>query len=1248
MKFIQLQYIRFVNEKWPANLADSSYHLLHIETQNACILTYKAPEKVIFEISEVSPSNEAANMTKGRLVRSFPDVAVAIALPTFQEEGFVSAVAHTLTKMSDRETNIFPQRGGSTSDNDQNSQDTTSCTLVTDVLGAFMLSQGSPELVGEIIKHTRNEVISSGKSRAAPWRRAPIWDLMKICLQTILCRESETGLQTYKGFMVFFMAMLLDKANDAHLTSDILEAMKAKVAKRLAKMGKTFSAPFLHKVRQPMQKAKERIQQRFEKVQLHCKQQDAIPSLCDLRWDGAGDFIFKDLREFLPVYNCPSLSRNHNQDLPDLPKSGIWKLHDSVLPDLATVEGDESLIVSSLCTFERWIASNLDTWLVKNLTCASTSSKLSELAETYFKRAQPAYKGYPEGMSKMYLTFLEIVIACDKAVCRKHLLLTSYPIPIPVGVCSNLLVGSGTTLERLNKIESYLHARSLKKELSDRDILHNFGGEKSFGVRFYRQNSTMQKRLRRIRKDAKVLDDSKLKEFHDIQGKRDIIIQQAREFSHEEQPTLTGQLLHDETRCMHCRLKKQADTQFSIQPWHRPIPEDKAESQAIAFELNLPPGFGEWRDIMAFAVDEVFGLRAQAPEQAHRPRLLEEFEGLKTYFHNTRSHPRITLACESFCMPSTSEDIVVTERIGESDVCLDHGIRWGIFDQKRKMFTSALSSTDRVAKLCTFRLPSRSQDHQDLLLRPQSAPDGVGPNEVVARQAMCPPHFTPSEYQALLTSPLGHRIQWRNILLELSSDKIDLQKTETALVLSQIALQAGPAPASVTQQDTVHHSSADLDADVLFSDQLENPDDSNDSDDSDSEESESEPDLDATDSVYVAPATVGSTVATRPAHEDLESPEFIQRLVDSLGIKMEQVAENWEACRTIALATVLATRMKSASNNAMSCVDDLLDLCRDLLHRQLEKAFTDYERIRREQSSKDTRHGGSTEEGQNASCDDKLKVQCNKEMSVKRLEISLACLNTFSLDDSALREALQDPAKIQIFIECAMAVHESTSALEELDDFQKLLLWRWRQLIPNAAFILAEHELSQQQSGLTTAIQSSWPAFENVTPWTFEGSRWLTTMAVVEKSEEPRDVKFDVLTAEVYFDGLPASSVPSEYLSRPHFDNLFRGMDLSILPTRLGRNARLPFLLKCQPRGHEVHLGLSQGQLKHLLVLAKKNGVEYALVPSRLVHGILPQSVVASFVCWYNRSSNRVEFRSNEDPWNYESVAWELLQVQSG
>lgn len=1167
-----------------ANFADSSYHLLHIDAQNACLLTYKVPEKIIFEISEVSPSNEAANLTKGRLIRSFPDVAVAIPLQTFQEEGFVATVANTLFKMANRESNIFPQRGGSTS-NDQSSQDTTACTLVTDVFGAFLLSLGQPACIREIVKHTRNEVISSGRSRPLPWRRTPIWDLMKICLQTIMCRETETGLQTYKRFMLFFMTQLLEKANLDNLENDILVVMRAKIAKRLVKMGKTFSAPWLHQVRLTMEKTSNIILQRVEKIQLHCEQRSAVPSLSNLKWDGAGTFVFEELEEFLPVYTSPPPTRepdNHHSRLPGL---GLWQLHDLLLPNLTNAEGDESLLVSNLATFERWIASNLDAWISNNFRHVSTPAKLSELAEEYFKRAQPAYQGYPEGISKMYLTVLEIAIACDKAVCQAYPMLTEYPIPIPSDICSNLLIGSGSGLQRLNTIEAYLEKRSLQKEIHQRDILFKFGEKESFAVRFYQQSSLLKTRLTEIRKRAKALEDSKLKEFHDIQTKRGDLIQMSRGLSHEEQQTLGGQLVHDETKCRHCCLKRRADTLFSIRPWQRLLPESETDQWALVFELNVPSGFGEWRDIMAFVIDEVLGLRTQASEKANRPRGVEEFNGLTEYAHNPRTIQRVTLACESSQIASTTADITVTERTRESDVCLNHGIRWGVFDKKKQLFTSVLASTDKVAKLCTFKLPARSQDHQDLLLRSQIAPNGVSPNEVIARQSICPEHFTPSEYQALLTCSLGHRIQWRNVVLELASDKIDLQKTETALILSQIALQAGPAPTSTT---------------------------------------------------------------IRPAHEDLEVAEFVQHLVDNLGIKMEQVSENWQACRVIALITVLATRIKSASGNTMLCVDDLLDACRDLLHRQLVKAFSDYGRIGVVETGDDKNSSDLTRDSQDSINTDELKSKFNKEMNIKRLEISLACLNTFSLDDNALRDALQDPAKIQIFLECAMAVHDSESSLEWLDEFQKLLLWRWRQLVPNAAFILAEHELSQQQSGLTAAIRSSWPSFQNVIPWTFKGSRWLATTAVVREKEEPREVHFDILTAELYFDGLPASSVPAEYLSRPNFSNLFHNMDLSVLPTNADHGVRLPLCLKSEPNGHKVHLGLSRGQLKHLLVLAEKDDVQYALVPSALISGILPDSVQASYICWYNLKSCRVEFRSHKDPWNCASILWSLVQVSNG
>ena len=52
--------------------------------------------------------------------------------------------------------------------------------------------------------------------------------------------------------------------------------------------------------------------------------------------------------------------------------------------------------------------------------------------------------------------------------------------------------------------------------------------------------------------------------------------------------------------------------------------------------------------------------------------------------------------------------------------------------------------------------------------------------------------MTLDEYKSLATLPLGVKIQWQNILLELSAPLVDFKKVETAMFFLQIISQAGP------------------------------------------------------------------------------------------------------------------------------------------------------------------------------------------------------------------------------------------------------------------------------------------------------------------------------------------------------------------------------------------------------------------------------------------------------------------------
>jgi len=73
------------------------------------------------------------------------------------------------------------------------------------------------------------------------------------------------------------------------------------------------------------------------------------------------------------------------------------------------------------------------------------------------------------------------------------------------------------------------------------------------------------------------------------------------------------------------------------------------------------------------------------------------------------------------------------------------------------------------------------------------APNGLTPNHAIALQSECPEHMSIEEYRGLVSIPVGFRIQWQNILLQLNAPTINLKTLESTFVFLQTIFQAGPA-----------------------------------------------------------------------------------------------------------------------------------------------------------------------------------------------------------------------------------------------------------------------------------------------------------------------------------------------------------------------------------------------------------------------------------------------------------------------
>jgi hypothetical protein len=90
-------------------------------------------------------------------------------------------------------------------------RDTTHPGMVTDFIMNVITAWGEPTDVKRITKYTREEVLWFDTLN--PWRRSPLWLLVRVTLQLLFVRKTHDSLHEdslYKAFMVFVLSQLLD------------------------------------------------------------------------------------------------------------------------------------------------------------------------------------------------------------------------------------------------------------------------------------------------------------------------------------------------------------------------------------------------------------------------------------------------------------------------------------------------------------------------------------------------------------------------------------------------------------------------------------------------------------------------------------------------------------------------------------------------------------------------------------------------------------------------------------------------------------------------------------------------------------------------------------------------------------------------------------------------------------------------------------------------------------------------------
>jgi hypothetical protein len=464
-----------------------------------------------------------------------------------------------------------------------------------------------------------------------------------------------------------------------------------------------------------------------------------------------------------------------------------------------------------LAAFETWVQKHLASWLATNLAEEGACEKLRNSIRTYHSIASTVYTGVPASLSIMYMTILELWVACDKSACHIYSLLRKYGPEVQLSELQCLVLPLRCQLERLSDIELYVKSREDRANRTLPSIFHDFGHTSTFAVQYFDQSSDLQNLKSEIERTAERARRDKLEELDRLKQQYRKLMECYDRYECETHEVLVNHYHgYTETQhkpdCAKCAFKRSAEAlEIDIHEW--PLSSKTSAAKATVFELRVPEAFSNWRDATIYVLVSVLGYRDTDSSRPQYQCTLDKHHGLahmlSAGYQDRRVVPLSSVKAHTGTHRKHKESIL---HVQEKDVCLPNALRYEYFDSRRAIYINRSEPTGHLVNECMYRMPDASSAVLERFMsRPPTAPDGVQPNVVIADLVDCPAHLSLDEYKALGTLSLGQNIIYSNILTQLANPVIDFAKPETQTLLLQSIGQVG-APASDGDARRISHS----------------------------------------------------------------------------------------------------------------------------------------------------------------------------------------------------------------------------------------------------------------------------------------------------------------------------------------------------------------------------------------------------------------------------------------------------------
>jgi len=732
---------------------------------------------MVFEVFEVSPPPEVVMTVRGKLIRSYPGPAVELSLGVAQDPAFVEQLASFLIHMDVDRLSGAEASAVKAASKVPETRGTTHPRYISQLLIMILRGMGKEARVNRITKRIADDVCWSSAKK--PWRRSSLWFVLRVAIQT-----TADSRETYKAFMMFFQAKLLQLFVDHDLPSELLYAARVKTSRRVHKLGASASPRLLQVVEAVSQEIKECLQERWSDEQmLQASSPSYIPDPTAIEKDTTISLV--ESRAYLAKILSPdpymdTLTTFQPSHFPRLRNS-----HDfhQFRPDGLTkaVQADSRI---ALADFEFLVQERLDDWVSRNQQNELACETLGSCLEQYISAAITHYSSNPEDESLMLLTIMELWVALDTIAGIQCPLLLSYSPEIPSSFLDPILLRQAKFIERAAQIELYLchrHSNATIETSIYSDTLEN----SSFAVRYFQESPTLQADKASIERHAALLRKNKRTELLQANAKHASLTERI----------VTSKCLYTKhewgtkhsASCPKCRLQTEVNNMMiEVHEW--PLPRRPLEPEAIVFELKCPAAFAIWRT-RTYQILRDIGMAHAGIQSRFIPNvLLEDYEGLAKWSTKGTSG-RITFGSETKSFLNTHYRHTAIPA-NEDSVCVNSGLRFKLYDTMKR--EHVLSTFDlNLDSYCTLLLPKNGEGLYRHLQYAVAHTTHTH-NETIVNQGDCPINLSMHEQLAFSNLRCGSQLQWKNIVRELRTNTLTFSQEEVHTLITQAAWQIGP------------------------------------------------------------------------------------------------------------------------------------------------------------------------------------------------------------------------------------------------------------------------------------------------------------------------------------------------------------------------------------------------------------------------------------------------------------------------